>query len=75
MKNKKLILLIGCLLLVLVLITPVALFNPSFGISTFFEQKQQKLDKSNGEILVETKEFTITEKDFIDYIENLSLVH
>lgn len=77
MKKNKFLLFFSTTALVLVLITSVALSNNDFGVSQFFETKQQKLDqlKNPSNILVKSEKFEISLKDYVDYKENLAFVH
>lgn len=76
MKKYKSIIIVGLVSLILILTSTMVLANNENQISEFFKGKEEKLEQaSNDNIVVTSEDFKITEKDYIDYKENLVLVH
>lgn len=75
MKNLKLgvLVVIGC---ILVLSASIAFANLNIDIGHFFKEKENKLTNINeGTVVISSDEFTITLKEYIDYRENIKLIH
>lgn len=50
--------------------------NSNFEISDFFKEKESKVEKtSEGSMVVISDEFNITEREYVDYEENIKLIH
>ena len=63
-------------MLFLILSSTTIVFSNYFSISDFFESKDQKLSAiDETKIVVESDTFSITLKQFVDYKENILLIH
>lgn len=75
MKNLKLsvLVVIGC---ILVLSASIAFANLNIDIGHFFKEKENILTNINEDtVVISSDEFTITLKEYIDYRENIKLIH
>lgn len=75
MDKRKASFIIGSFLLVLMLGSSLVIASSENIISDFFKEKNLKLEDVNGnDIIVESKDFKILKKEYVDFKENLSLV-
>lgn len=75
-KKKKYWLLSSVAVLFLVIFSSSFVFSDYISISDFFKSKEEKLAQiDDTELVVQSDEFTISLKRFIDYKENTLLIH